>query len=105
LIYPYLISALLKKYEHFSNTFIFSEANEKDKRSELNSRFLIVKEKKWRKKIARTISTWLPRCRMFKKTSSTPRRRASQSQNENVWQEMALKRVLELEIRPHQLQE
>ena len=86
---------MLKKYEHFSNTFIFSEDNEKDKRSELNSRFPIMKEKKWRKKFARIIPTWLSGCRMSKKTSSTPRRRVSQSQNENVWQEVALKRVLE----------
>jgi hypothetical protein len=42
---------------------------------------------------------------MFKKTSPTPRRRVSQSQNENVWQEVALKRVLERKIRQHQLYE
>jgi hypothetical protein len=67
------------------------------------SRSPIINEKKWRKKNARTISTWLSGCRMFKTTSPTPRRRISQSQNENVWQEVALKRVLKAAIRQHQL--
>jgi hypothetical protein len=97
---------LLKKYEHFSNTFISSEANEKDKRDrQLKAASPNNKREKWRKKNARTISTWLSGCRMFKKTSPTPRRRVSQSQNENVWQEVALKRVLERKIRQHQLYE
>jgi len=88
----HIFPALLKKYEHFSNTFISSEANEKDKRDrQLKAASPNNKREKWRKKNARTISTWLSGCRMFKKTSPTPRRRVSQSQNENVWQEVALK--------------
>jgi len=59
--------------------------------------------RKKEEKNARTISTWLSGCRMFKTTSPTSRRRVSQSQNENVWQEVALKRVLKAAIRQHQL--